>query len=279
MRAKVSVDCTTLPYLFSGREELIHIITYTQTKNKDLSLLISKSSEAVAPDTEGNLIGEGGSLDDIIKSQKGIRFIINAGFNHYRKDFYSWQHQSFNVGDPVGLVKIRENMFEDYIDIQHYGFLTQLKKGSKWTITDYDNLNKESKYILGCTPFLIHKKKPIRLPVQDMIPVKPGEINPPSFLGHGLQIHPRTAVAVSGRELVFIVVENNAQGTGGCTLEELQRFGVAMEFDSMLNLDGGGSSQYKFMADNGFVISNYVLPEDRNRILGHSLIIFDESLK
>lgn len=272
------LDFNTMPYLISGRLETIHFISYFQTKDEDLSLIISKSSEAVAPNVNGNIVGEGASLDDIIKAQKGIRFIINGGFNHYRKNFYQWKEQIFNVGDPVGVVKIREHLFEDYIDIKNYGFFTQEKKGDIWTITDYENLHKEAKYILGCTPLLIHNSKAIPIPIEEMVPVKDGEINPPSFLGHGMQIHPRTAVATMGKEIVFIVIENNASGTGGCTLQELQNIGLAMEFDSMLNLDGGGSSQFKFMTDNGF-ISNYVLPEDQNRVLGHSLIIFDESLK
>lgn len=272
------VDLTTMPYLFSGREETLNMISYYQNFDENLSMVISKSSEAVAPNVDGNVIGEGASLDDIIKSQKGIRFIINGGFNHYRKNFYQWKADDFNVGDPVGLVKIRENLFEDYIDIKDYGFLTQENKGDYWKITNYENLNKDAKYILGCTPLLIHKGKVVPISVEDMIPVKEGEINPPSFLGHGMQIHPRTAVATMGRELIFIVIENNAAGTGGCTLQELQNLGLAMGFDYMLNLDGGGSSQFKFMTDNGF-ISNYVLPEDQNRVLGHSLIIFDETLK
>lgn len=272
------VDLTTMPYRFSGREEMLNMISYYQNHDENLSMVISKSSEAVAPNVSGNIVGEGASLDDIVKAQKGIRFIINGGFNHYRKNFYHWKEDDFNVGDPVGIVKIREHLFEDYIDIKNYGFLTQEKKGHMWTITDYENLNKEAKYILGCTPLLIHNSKAVPIPVEEMVPVNDGEINPPSFLGHGMQIHPRTAVATMGRELIFIVIENNADGTGGCTLQELQNFGLAMEFDSMLNLDGGGSSQFKFMTDNGF-ISNYVLPEDQDRVLGHSLIIFDENLK
>lgn len=272
------VDLTTMPYRFSGREEMLNMINYYQNHDENLSMVISKSSEAVAPNVSGNIVGEGASLDDIVKAQKGIRFIINGGFNHYRKNFYHWKEDDFNVGDPVGIVKIRENLFEDYIDIKNYGFLTQENKGDMWTITNYENFNKEAKYILGCTPLLIHNSKAIPIPVEEMVPVKDGEINPPSFLGHGMQIHPRTAVATMGRELIFIVIENNAAGTGGCTLQELQNFGLAMGFDSMLNLDGGGSSQFKFMTDNGF-ISNYVLPEDQNRVIGHSLIIFDESLK
>ena len=273
------VDITTMPYLFSGREETLSMINYYQNFDENLSMVISKSSEAVAPNVAGNVVGEGASLDDIIKSQKGIRFIINGGFNHYRKNFYSWKDDDFNVGDPVGLVKIRENLFEDYIDIKDYGFLTQNNKGDYWKITDYANLNKEAKYILGCTPLLIHKGKAVPIAVEEMIPVEDGEINPPSFLGHGMQIHPRTAVATLGRELIFIVIENNESGTGGCTLQELQNLGVAMGFDSMLNLDGGGSSQFRLMTDGGHVFSNYVLPEDKNRVLGHSLIIFDEKLK
>lgn len=273
------IDCRSMPYIFDGRKETVHLITYSQDVDSDLTLLISKSSEAVAPDISGNVVGAGSTLDGIIQAQSGIRFIINAGFNHYRKNFYHWQRQDFNIGDPVGFVKIRQHLFEDYIDIKHYGFLTQETKGDMWTITDCTKLNKDAKYILGCTPLLIHGKQSLAIPVEEMIPVKNGEINPPSFLGHGLQIHPRTAVGITGNELTFVIIENNPDGTGGCTLLELQRLGMEMEFDAMLNLDGGGSSQFKLINENGTVISNYVHPEDKDRILGHSLIIFDDSLK
>jgi len=273
------VDCTAMAYLFSGRQEHVHFINYFQHTDPNLSMIISKSSEAVAPNVDGNIVGDGASLDGIIQAQPGIRFIINAGFNHYRKDFYNWKDQNFNVGDPVGIVKIRDNLFEDYLDIKHYGFLVQETKWDQWKIVDFEHLDKDSKYILGCTPFLIHNSQAMIIPTEEMIPVKEGEINPPSFLGHGMQIHPRTAVATVGREIVFIIVENNPDGTGGCTLEELQRLGMSMGFESMLNLDGGGSSQFRLMTDEGHVFSNYVLPEDASRVLGHSIIIFDESLK
>lgn len=258
--------------------QTVHVIRYNQLDNHDLTLLISKASEAIRPKDHDNLVGDGSTIDGIIQSQKGVRFIINAGFNHYRKNFYSWKDQSFNIGDPVGLVKIRDALYEDYIDIQHYGFLTQKNKGDAWSIQDLNTLDRDSKYILGCTPLLIYQNSPLPLPTNEMIPVTGGAINPPSFLGHGLQNHPRTAVGVIGQELVFVLVENKPDGSGGCSLIELQELGISLKLESMLNLDGGGSSQFRLMTDSG-VISNYVLDEDQHRVLGHALIIFDESLK
>lgn len=266
-------------YHFSHKVRTVHVIQYEQSLDNGLTLLISKASEAVRPEEPNNHIGDGATLDGIIQSQSGIRFIINAGFNHYRKNFYQWNHQDFNVGDPVGIVKIRQHLFEDFIKLDNYGFLTQERKNEMWKITDGNGLNKEAKYILGCTPLLIHHNKIINIPEEEMIPVKQGEINPPSFLGHGLQDHPRTAVGIKDNVLYFIIVENNSIGTGGCSLLDLQDLGTFLELDSLLNLDGGGSSQFKLTTDEGHVFSNYVLPEDANRVLGHSLIIFDESLK
>lgn len=265
-------------YLINDSLKHVHVIQYEQTSNPDLTLLISKASEALVPDTVMNHIGDGGTMNEIVKAQKGVRFIINAGFSHYRKDFYQWQHQNFNVGDPVGIVKIRDHHFEDFINLKHYGFLTQESKGSLWKITDQATLNSKSKYILGCTPLLISESQPVTIPLEDMQPLEHSSVNPPSFLGHGLQSHPRTAVGMKGNDIYFIVVENNSTDTGGCTLLELQSLGLSLELDSLLNLDGGGSSQFKLLSETD-ILSNYILPEDEKRVLGHVLIIFDESLK
>lgn len=257
--------------ILNSEEIDIHIISYEQSINKNLTLLVSKVSEAIAPNVDMNHVGEGASMNEIIKAQKGIRFIINGGFSHYRKDFYEWKHQSFNVGDPVGIVKIRNHSFEDFINIENYGFLVQKEKGQNWNIENSQNINKNEKYILGCTPLLIFDKNKVILPTETMNPMPEGKINPPSILGHGLQNHPRTAVGKINNELIFITVSN-------CTLLDLQQIGFEMNLDSMLNLDGGGSSQFRIIKDNDF-IKNKVSKDDESRILGHTLIIFDETLK
>ncbi|NCQ52095.1 hypothetical protein GW796_09410 [archaeon] len=92
--------------------------------------MLSKLSEAILPRTKNNHIGEGSTMDDFLKAQPGVRFIINGGFNHYRKNFYNWTHQEYNVGDPVGLVKIRGHYFEDMLESSAYGFFCPKGKGS-----------------------------------------------------------------------------------------------------------------------------------------------------
>lgn len=261
-----------------GNLKNIHIVNYEQGRNEQLTLLISKLSEAVNPNQLNNHIGDGATIDTLLKHQQGVRFVINGGFSHYRKYFYDWSHQNFNVGDPVGLVKIREHLFEDYIHIEQYGFLVQTDKSSHWTIKTHDSLTMNEKYILGCTPLLIFNKKAIEISEDVMIPVPNGTVNPPSVLGHGLQCHPRTAVGIKDNQLYFIIVDGDETGAGGCTLLDLQFIGIQLQLDSLLNLDGGGSSQFR-LVDNQTVIKNYVHPADESRILGHTLIIFDESLK
>lgn len=263
-------------FLLDGRIQIVHVIKYSQKINKNLDFLISKVSEAIKPYEDLNHIGEGSNIDLIFKEQKGIRFIINAGFNHYRKNFYEWKHQNYNIGDPVGVVKIREHKFIDYLTLDNYGFLIQHNRQSDWNISNkIDNI--DHKYILGCTPILIFDSNKLELP--NMFPVEKDKINPPSYLGHGSQIHPRTAVGIKGEDLYFFVVENNKEGSGGCTLEYLQYIGMSINLESMINLDGGGSSQFKIIEDDGNVISNFISEEDQNRVLGHTLMIFDESLK
>ena len=236
--------------------------------------MISKVSEAILPNTIGNHIGEGTNMDDYLNYQKGVRFIINGGFNHYRKNFYTWSHQNFEIGNPVGLMKIREHLFEDYLDLQYYGFLTQLKKSDAWQIQTLNEITKKEKYILGCTPLLIYQKDKIELPLSLMSPIKKGSINPPSVLAHGLENHPRTAVATKDDDLYFITIE-----APGCTLLDLQQLGLELKLDNLLNLDGGGSSQFRIIKNTQEIIKNEVLPEDVKRVLGHVIVLFDETLK
>ena len=259
------------------RDRLVWIVEIDNKFSYEKSLILSKVSEAIHPNIKGNHVGEGATLDAFLESQQGVRFIINGGYNHYRKDFYDWQHQNFNVGDPVGLVKIREHYFEDSPGLTNYGFFVQKVKNGPWDITTRDSLSKTEKYILGCTPLLIFNGKEVKLPVEDMIPYPAGKINPPSILGHGLQNHPRTAVGIKGSSIVFIIVEGD-DNSGGCSLKELQELGLKLELDSFLNLDGGGSSQFRLRAGDIWV-SNYVSDADKNRVLGNVIVLFDDELK
>lgn len=259
--------------LLQGRS--VWLIELENRFDSGLTLLISKVSEAVLPATAGNHAGEGAAMDDIIPHQPGIRFMINGGFSHYRKNFYDWPHQNYNVGDPVGMVKIRDHAYEDFHDIGNYGFFVQEQTGQPWKIVRIDELNKHAKYILGCTPLLIHEKQPMALPL--MRPLGAGIITPPSNLAHGHQNHPRTAIGIRGDKLIFVIVEGD-KNTGGCTLPELQELGVKLEAEHFLNLDGGGSSQFRLWNGSSYT-RNSIAPEDEKRVLGHVLILFDESLK
>lgn len=255
----------------------VWIIEIENNFSYEKSLLLSKVSEAIDPNSEGNHIGEGATIDFFLEKQKGVRFIINGGYNHYRKNFYEWHQQNYNVGDPVGLVKIRKHYFEDALDLTNYGFFIQKEKNKPWDIITSDSLLRNEKYILGCTPLLIHNNKEIKLPFNAMTPYPEGKVNPPSILGHGMQNHPRTAVGIKNNSLVFILVEGGGL-KGGCTLQELQEIGIKLELNSLLNLDGGGSSQFRLWNDNKWV-SNYISEEDRNRVLGNVIVLFENSLK
>ena len=136
------------------------------------TLLLSKVSEALNPGGVSNVVGPGGPIAEFLRVQKRVAFIINGGFNHYRKDFYDWPHARFEVGDPVGLVKIRDHYFEDVLDESHYGFFVQEQKGDSWKIVRGEALRKTEKYILGCTPLLIDEGRVLSLPKdKDMLPV------------------------------------------------------------------------------------------------------------
>ena len=67
------------------------------------------------------------------------------------------------------------------------------------------------------------------------------------------------------------------QGGGGCTLLELQELGLSLGLDTFLNLDGGGSSRFRLVTENG-PIESCVEAEDKDRILSHVLVMFDRSL-
>lgn len=263
------------------QEFSVHLTTYRQSANPGLTLLISKVSEAVLPNTPGNHVGHGDVMDGFIRKQPCVRFLINGGFNHYRKNFYAWPHQTFNVGDPVGLVKIREHLFEDFLDLEHYGFLVQQEKKAPWQILRREQLTLTEKYILGCTPLLVYEGQRVHLPDDLMVPMAAGMVNPPSVLGHGLQRHPRTAVGLKDGELYFLTIEGNSPEYDGCTLPELQELGIVLGLEALLNLDGGGSSQFRLRrgAGDSAWIANEVHDDDKSRILGHVLVIFDETLK
>jgi len=244
----------------------LHTITLDQARDGGQGLLISKVSEALLPATLGNHRGEGGTLDRFLASQPPVRFIINGGFNHYRKGFYDWPHQNFHVGDPVGLVKIREHLFDDFIHREDYGFLSQAARGAPWRVAD--RVDRGCKYILGSTPLLLLNGAARPLPALMSAPA-PGRVTPPSVLWHGRQRHARTAVGTRGGALVFLLAESP-----GCTLAELQALGLDLSLDSLLNLDGGGSSQFRLFGDDGTVVRNHVAAADRDRVLGHVLTIF-----
>lgn len=256
--------------LLNNRTINFHIVEFDQNSNS--TLLISKLSEAIKPNQSKNEIGEGSTIDNVFNHQKNIQFIINAGFSHYKKDFYEWNHSNYEIGDPVGLIKIRQHIYNDIIDNEHYGFFVQKDKKSLWTIkSKISNIN-NYKYILGCTPLLIHHKLPLEIP--NVEPVKQGKVNPPSYLGHGNEIHPRTAVGLKDDKIIFLIIENNEYDSGGCTLKELQHIGETLDLYSLLNLDGGGSSQFR-LTEKDNTIKNFVHSKDEKRILGHAFIIFD----
>ena len=139
------------------------------------------------------------------------------------------------------------------------------------------DLDRSSKYILGCTPLMIYDGQAVRLKTDLMVPVQQGHINPPSFLGHGLENHPRTAVGIKDNWIYFLVVDGEGLH-GGCTLPHLQQIGLNLQLDSLMNLDGGGSTQFRLF-DGEQWIMNHVASEDTQRILGHVLVLFDETLK
>ena len=258
----------------------VWIIRFDNFFTPNFTLLISKISEALLPNTIGNHIGEGGTFEHFLKEQKNVRFIINGGFNHYRKNFYNWPHQNFNIGDPVGVAKIREHYYEDFLELEDYGFFVQENKNMPWKIIKFNELDKNSKYILSCTPLLIYQGNALSLPYDKMIPLSKNMINPPSFLGHGMESHQRTAVGIKNNELYFILVEcNSIENEDGCTLLELQSIGLKLELDSFLNLDGGGSSQFRLWnPGTKSWITNSVAEKDKNRILGHAIVLFDDEL-
>jgi hypothetical protein len=260
----------------NGQSTTIHVITYPQQHNH-LKLIASKSSEALAPNLQNNHVGEGGTFDDLVQSQPDLRFIINGTYNHYRKSFYEWQHDSYEVGDPVGYVKIRDNVYSDVMYETLNGYLVSEDEGS-WKISGVRP--PESKYVLSSRPLLIHNEMQLSLPIEEVTPVDEGVVNPPSFLGHGLQNHARTAVGASQNdELIFVVAEGEGAGiSAGISLLQLQEFGTYLGLKMLLNLDGGGSSRFWLKAEDGTIFENRVADEDKNRILGHTLMMFSANL-
>jgi hypothetical protein len=236
-----------------------------QNKWDENTLLLSKVSEAVSPTSPNNHIGEGSTISEFIKRQPSVKFVINGSFNHYRKHFYNWSHYDYNIGDPVGFVKIRNHIYRDTIHDSDYGLFVQQEKGKEWKIIKPEESSGSEKYILGCNPIMIYQGEKCVLP--NMTKVE-GKVCPPSILWHGLENHPRTAIGIKDDKLVFVVVEST-----GCSLPELQEIGVKLGLYYFLNLDGGGSSQFRLKTENGW-ISNNIEEKDKNRILGNVIALF-----
>jgi hypothetical protein len=250
---------------------IIHVIRYDQQLTH-LKLVLSKTSEALQPDVPGNHVGDGGTFHELIGSQPDLRFAINGTYNHYRKNFYSWHHDDYLVGDPVGLVKIREHVYNDNPHLEYNGYL-QRRLDKSWVISDEANMS--GKYVLSSRPLLIHDSSTVDLPFHEMEAVAEGTVNPPSYLNHGLQRHARTAVGTVGSVLMFIVAESQETATSqGLTLPELQQVGEYLKLSSMLNLDGGGSSRFWLKTEGGDIIRNRTAPDDEDRILGNMLMLF-----
>lgn len=252
-----------------------HIIWYDQNLSH-LNLVISKASEALNPETALNHTGAGGTLEQLIASQKDLRFIINGTFNHYRKHFYKWDHNNFNIGDPVGYVKIRNLIYEDIALNTLNGFLF-LEGKSHWKIVG--DKPTHSKYILGSRPVLIQDSKAIDISLSEFLNIEQHKITPPSYLIHGPEAHARTAVGNKDDSLGFIVIEGDgANEQKGVTLHELQEFGMTAGFETLLNLDGGGSSRFWLKTEDNLTIQSSVPEEDKERILGHTLMLFSSKL-
>lgn len=260
-----------------GKSSVIHVITYPQY-HEHLNLIASKSSEALSPGVAGNHIGEGGTFEQLVQCQPDLRFIINGTYNHYRKSYYQWHNDNYAIGDPVGLVKIRDKTYHDLAYNSLNGYLSR-GESNHWTITDAPAM--ESKYILSSRPLLITDSKEVALPLEEVSPMPAGAVNPPSFLGHALQNHARTAVGASqDGELVFIVAEGEGAGSSaGISLLALQAFGKHFGLSTLLNLDGGGSSRFWLRCEDGSTIESAVAEKDESRILGHSLMLFSDKLK
>jgi hypothetical protein len=249
----------------------IHVIRYDQ-QLQHLKLILSKTSEALQPSTPGNHVGDGGTLQQLTETQPDLRFAINGTYNHYRKNFYPWHHDDYLVGDPVGLVKIREHVYNDNPHLVHNGYLQRLPDKA-WMISDEANMS--GKYVLSSRPLLIHDSSTVDLPFHEMEAVAEGTVNPPSYLNHGLQRHARTAVGSAGSDLVFVIAESQETATSqGLTLPELQQVGEYLKLSSMLNLDGGGSSRFWLKTEEGNILRNHTAPEDESRILGNMLMLF-----
>jgi hypothetical protein len=255
---------------------IVHVIEYDQ-KLVHLKLIASKASEALKPDQVNNHQGEGGTLDELIASQTDLRLAVNGTYSHYRKNFYDWQHDNYHVGDPVGTVKIRQHLYDDTVYPELNGYLER-NQDKVWSITTKPDL--KSKYILNSRPLLIDQGKFLTLPEEEMAPVPTGTINPPSFLGHGLQQHARTAVgSKKNANLVFVIAEGEGAGhSKGLTLIDLQEIGLYLDLDAMLNLDGGGSSRFWLKTEENLVLENATASEDADRVLGNVLMLFSTNL-
>ncbi len=266
-----------------GAPQNIRVAEYQQGNNPQLTLLVSKISEAITPGVSGNHRGTGVPLNHIPKVQPGIRFMMNGGYSHYRKDYYPWP-TSFEVGDPVGYTQIRRNIWlsvRDPEELRFYGYLVQRSKGAHFEVLDYSDFVRmgEAQYVLSCSPFMIRNGDMVMLDKMGAFPLPEEAINPPGHLGHLFRANPRTMIGIrEDNTLVFVTVDGrNEDHSKGFTIAEMTALMRVLNVKNAVNFDGGGSTLMYVKRDNseGEVVNQTEL----ERAIGNALIIFDESLK
>lgn len=232
--------------LFDDEEKIIHMIKYDQ-KAAHLSLVVSKTSESHRPNEPLNHIGSLHPLVKVMHEQQDAIIGINGSYFDYTHTYYSGDTASF-VGDPALPTIIREHSWNPPLsEPVLIAYLVQEQKGTPFRLMakqEVDTLPQKPKYMLPCSPPLLHNSAYVPFSTVGASFLEPGTINPPGRLGHLFTPNSRSVVAIDKEDnLLFITIEGATAHKGsGMNFAELVATLRVIGVKEAANLDGGGST-------------------------------------
>ena len=237
-------------------------------------LAISKCSEGMSDKVKG----EGAKISDLLSVQPDIIALINGGYFYYNKmdSIYPGKRPSIcDVGDPVGIAKIRTHVFPTpprrlrnvTCFTNRFGFLVQKRKGDPFELLLECELPREPlnkfKYLLTCSPVLIRNGEPTKIDTICDKKELSSEKGEAGNLCHLVKPNYRSVIATRENGSILLISFG-----GKVTFSEMQEFLIKIGTLRAFNLDGGGSTCL-WTLDSGMLVVS-----EAHRVIGNAIVIF-----
>ncbi len=240
---------------WNGRQQKIHVIDFQQNQSNQLGIRILDHRDS---DLNDKQYGPGAKITDVSKRDTNIMAMINGGFYHYSKKSYPWKNRKYNIGDPIGLLKINGQTKT----INHTEYSKNPDK-NLWGVFAVDTAGKAAIFetgasqagidpsrwheAIGSGPVLIQNGQLTDLDkkVQKLVKrtFKKKNYAPGDFIKHYNQPNPRSCIGIkSDGTLLLVTVDGRREDAKGMTCKELAEFMKNLGCVDAINLDGGGSA-------------------------------------